>query len=273
MRNAQVCSEIHRFPIVKNIYQNQRIVCSWFQEPLKNRPIQHFFHIFKSENHRFFFVLVFPIQTRNQRIPGSGYFMEFLQWAQGTGVISSRVCYPSLITAPTLGCVETFHLGTSIQFGGLDRIRDIWDLDRDSFPWWSPELIPGPVGLNAGPRYRRSSRAELYTSPAASPLSAWTPSSLTDLVNLYGRFWRVLAVHSLSSGEEKKKGRSSSCLDSLGDKSLKSRWKWAFYMHLNVFDSSTIFLVVVVMVVVLLLRALHLSISLVLCQQVFVGFV
>jgi hypothetical protein len=44
-------------------------------------------------------------------------------------------------------------------------------------------------------------------------------------------------------------------------------------MHLNVFDSSTIFLVVVVMVVVLLLRALHLSISLVLCQQVFVGFV
>jgi hypothetical protein len=45
---------------------------------VKNRPIQHFFHIFESENHRFFFVLVFPIQTQNQRIPGSGYFMEFL---------------------------------------------------------------------------------------------------------------------------------------------------------------------------------------------------
>ncbi len=45
---------------------------------VKNRPIQHFFHIFKSENRQFFFVMVFPIQTRNQRIPGSGYFMEFL---------------------------------------------------------------------------------------------------------------------------------------------------------------------------------------------------
>ncbi len=45
---------------------------------VKNRPIQHFFHIFTSENHRFFFVLVFPIQTRNQKIPGSGYFIKFL---------------------------------------------------------------------------------------------------------------------------------------------------------------------------------------------------
>ncbi len=61
------------------------------------------------------------------------------------------VCYPSMITTPTLGCGDcqssnpnTFHLGTSIEFGDLDRIRDIWDLDRHSFPSWSPELIPGP---------------------------------------------------------------------------------------------------------------------------------
>ncbi len=93
----------------------------------------------------------------------------------------------------------------------------------------------------------------------------------------FGRVWRVLAVHSSSLGEGKKKAKSSYCLDSAGDKSQTSRWKWAFYIHLNVFDSSTVVVVVVVVVMVvvllLLLRALHLSISLVLCEQVFVGFV
>ncbi len=43
--------------------------------------------------------------------------------------MSPRVCYPSLITGPTLGCGDcqssnpnTFHLGTSIEFGDLDHL-------------------------------------------------------------------------------------------------------------------------------------------------------
>jgi hypothetical protein len=92
-------SEIHRFPnfsyvgirdpwVPNNVKTFVRIressVCGSNNHlvvgraTVKNRPIQHFFRIFKSKNNRFFFVLVFAIQTRNQRIPGSSYFMEFL---------------------------------------------------------------------------------------------------------------------------------------------------------------------------------------------------
>jgi hypothetical protein len=42
-----------------------------------------------------------------------------------------RVCYPSLISAPTLGCGDnsnpnTFHIGTSIEFGDLNHPGPGW---------------------------------------------------------------------------------------------------------------------------------------------------
>jgi hypothetical protein len=77
-------SEIHRFPIMllkKTLVRiREPSVCgsnnhsAVGRAAVKNRSIQHFFHIFKSENCQFFFVLVFPIQTRNQRILGFQLF-------------------------------------------------------------------------------------------------------------------------------------------------------------------------------------------------------
>ncbi len=71
---------------------------------VKNCPIQHFFHIFKSENHSFFFVLVFPIQTRNQRILGFRLFYGIL-------VMSPRNrCY-NLLRSVTLRWWSPLHWG------------------------------------------------------------------------------------------------------------------------------------------------------------------
>jgi hypothetical protein len=122
-------------PVPNNIIEKnicQRIVCSWLDvRPSRTVQSSICIKIFKSENRQFFFVLVFPIQTRNQRIPGSDYKIMSPRNLLGSVTLS-------LITGPTLGCGDcqssnsnTFHLETSIEFGDL--------------------IIPGPIDLTVGP--------------------------------------------------------------------------------------------------------------------------
>jgi hypothetical protein len=109
------------------------------------------------------------------------------------------VCYPSLITGLTLGCGDcqssnpnTFHLGTSIEFGDLDHPGP----GRPERRAPSVKIISGrsafrPTGLRVKPSQSpigqnvRDSQPE-RRAPSQNPVGQRrpkSPSSVTDLMN------------------------------------------------------------------------------------------
>jgi hypothetical protein len=96
-------SEIHRFPIVKK-HLSESSVCVANNHSVvecavvKNRPIQHLFHICKSENRRFFLFrcLQFKLGIREPPVP-------VILWAQGIGVITSSGLLPFVDNRPHTG--------------------------------------------------------------------------------------------------------------------------------------------------------------------------